>query len=670
MIEDEKPPKGPKIVPVKNKIAAPIQITAEQLLREAKEKQLEYVRPPPKQKITDPEELAEFRLRKRKEFEDAIRKNRSTVGTWVRYANWEEAQQEMQRSRSIWERALDVSSRNMGVWIKYAEMEMRNKQINHARNILDRAISILPRANQLWYKYVYMEELLDNVAGARQVFERWMEWHPEEQAWNTYINFELRYKEVQRAREIFERFVMVHPEHKNWIRFASFEERNNCISAARSVFERAVDFFDTEHLSERLLLAFARFEERQKEHERVRVIYKYGLEHLESNDRSAIYRAYTIHEKKYGDRKEMEDVVTSKRKFQYEEELKKDAYDYDTWFDYIKLLENESTIEVVREAYEQAIAHVPLVKEKRHWRRYLHFWIKYALFEELDCEDLERTEQIYEACLKLIPHQIFTFAKIWIMYAHFEIRRLNLAKARKILGTAIGKCPKDKLFRHYIDLEISLREFDRCRKLYEKFLEFSSENSTTWIKFAELETVLGDYERARQIFELAVSQQFTIDMPEAVWKCYIDFESSRGEFDRARHLFERLLQLTHNVKVWLSYALFEVAIDETSIERPRQVFERAHDCLRSGGDRDQRATLLEKWLEFEESQMERGKASYVQALMPKRITKKTEDERHGTEHSSVEYVFPDEEVVDPSLKLLVMAKKWKKQTAEDSRQEQ
>jgi len=49
-------------------------------------------------------------------------------------------------------------------------------------------------------------------------------------------------------------------------------------------------------------------------------------------------------------------------------------------------------------------------------------------------------------------------------------------------GTAIGKCPKDKLFRGYIELELQLREFDRCRKLYEKFLEFSPENCTTWMK--------------------------------------------------------------------------------------------------------------------------------------------------------------------------------------------
>jgi crooked neck len=37
--------KGQKVIPAKNKTPAPVQITAEQLLREAKERQLEYVAP-------------------------------------------------------------------------------------------------------------------------------------------------------------------------------------------------------------------------------------------------------------------------------------------------------------------------------------------------------------------------------------------------------------------------------------------------------------------------------------------------------------------------------------------------------------------------------------------------------------------------------------------------
>jgi crooked neck len=110
-----------------------------------------------------------------------------------------------------------------------------------------------------------MEEMLGNVAGARQVFERWMEWEPEEQPWQAYINFELRYKELDRARSIYERFVIIHPEVKNWIKYARFEEKHHYISSARTIFERGIEFFGDDNMSEDLLVAFAKFEERQKE---------------------------------------------------------------------------------------------------------------------------------------------------------------------------------------------------------------------------------------------------------------------------------------------------------------------------------------------------------------------------------------------------------------------
>ena len=92
-----------------------------------------------------------------------------------------------------------------------------------------------------------------------------MEWEPDEQAWQTYINFELRYKEIQRARDIYERFVMVHPDVKHWIKYARFEESHGFLNGARKVYERAVTFFGDESLDERLVIAFARFEEGQRE---------------------------------------------------------------------------------------------------------------------------------------------------------------------------------------------------------------------------------------------------------------------------------------------------------------------------------------------------------------------------------------------------------------------
>lgn len=77
-------------------------------------------------------------------------------------------------------------------------------------------------------------------------------------------------------------------------------------------------------------------------------------------------------------------------------------------------------------------------------------------------------------------------------------------------------------------------------------------------RFAELEASLGETDRARSIFELAVHQPL-LDMPERLWRAFIEFEAGQGERGRARGLYERLLEKTKHVKVWLGFAEFEAA---------------------------------------------------------------------------------------------------------------
>lgn len=59
-------------------------------------------------------------------------------------------------------------------------------------------------------------------------------------------------------------------------------------------------------------------------------------------------------------------------------------HNYDAWFDYLRLVENDADADTVREVYERAIANIPPIQEKRHWKRYIYLWINYALYEELE----------------------------------------------------------------------------------------------------------------------------------------------------------------------------------------------------------------------------------------------------------------------------------------------
>lgn len=133
---------------------------------------------------------------------------------------------------------------------------------------------------------------------------------------------------------------------------------------------------------------------------------------------------------------------------------------------------------------------------------------------------MERTRQVFLACLQLVPHKVFTFAKVWLLYARFEVRHDHVDVARRTLGRALGLCPKARLFKGYIELELQLREIDRCRTLYEKFLEYNPASVFAWTKFAELERALQEDERCRALFEVAVEQP-ALDTPEILWKAYI-----------------------------------------------------------------------------------------------------------------------------------------------------
>ncbi|KAF2088935.1 TPR-like protein [Saccharata proteae CBS 121410] len=660
---------------VKNKAAAPIQISAEQLLREAVDRQEPGVQAPT-QRFADLEELHEYQGRKRREFEDYIRRNRLSIKNWTQYAQFELDQKEYRRARSIFERALDVDPTQVNLWLRYIDAELKERNINHARNLLDRAVTILPRIDKLWFKYVWMEELIGNYAGVRQVFERWMSWEPQVSAWSAYIGFEKRYNEYERARAIFERFCHVHPEPQQWLKWARFEEEFGTSITVREVFGLAVEMLGEDFMDERIFMAYARFEAKLKEYERARAIYKYALDRMPRSKSINIHKAYTTFEKQFGDQEGVEDVIFSKRRVQYEEAIKENPKNYDNWIDLARLEESAGDPDRVRDVYERAIAQIPPTQEKRHWRRYIYLWIFYALWEETEAKDLDRASQIYTEAIRLIPHKRFTFAKLWIQKAHFEIRRMQLQAARKTMGMAIGMCPKDKLFKAYIELEIKLYEFTRCRTLYEKHIEWNPSSSQAWIKFSELERGLDDVDRARAILELAVEQE-TLDMPELVWKSYIDFEEEEAEYDRARALYERLLAKTDHVKVWISYAHFEInvpdegeeeqedeeeerPISEDAKSRARKVFERGYKSMREKDLKEERVALLNAWKSFETTHGSAADLENVDRQMPKRVKKRRKLDDDSFEEY-MDYVFPADTESEAKLsKLLQKAQEWKR----------
>jgi crooked neck len=119
-----------------------------------------------------------------------------------------------------------------------------------------------------------------------------------------------------------------------------------------------MDVLEEDANDETFFMSFAKFEERCKEWDRARVIYKYALENLPKSEAQELYKTYISFEKQHGDREGIEDVIVGKRRFQYESEIASNPHNYDVWFDYIRLEESHGELEKIRDTHERAIANL------------------------------------------------------------------------------------------------------------------------------------------------------------------------------------------------------------------------------------------------------------------------------------------------------------------------
>eukprot|EP01059_Diplonema_ambulator_P006690 TRINITY_DN16308_c0_g1_i1.p1 TRINITY_DN16308_c0_g1~~TRINITY_DN16308_c0_g1_i1.p1 ORF type:complete len:652 (+),score=283.37 TRINITY_DN16308_c0_g1_i1:45-1958(+) len=618
-----------------NKSAAAVQITAEQLLIEARDR-TEQEPYKPRSKLHDKEELMEYRNSKRRDYEKLCQRNRMLLSNWTKYAKWEENQGEFIRARSIYERALDALPRNHSLYQRYAEMEMRAENINSARNVWQRAITILPRVDSLWMKWALIEETIGDIAMCRKVFSDWMAWKPKAHGWHLYSKFEIRFKEFEKARDVIRQMVTYFNDEDSWLYFARFEEKYGKAALARRIYEEGLDALGAE-CTDKIFINFARFEERQKEFERARAIYKIALDRIPKEKAPDLYQTYVEFEKMYGEREGIEEALISRRRFEYEESVNAMASNYDVWFNYIRMEEAQNNPKVVRDLYERAITVQPVANEKQYWARYIYLWLMYAQYEEVDMEDLERTEKVFQAMLKMIPHKVFSFSKVWIAYAEFLLRHNRIDDMRKVMGNGLGVNPRPKMYRWYVDLEVTLGNIDRVRELYKSWLKATPQDGKVWGRFAEFELMLKEDERARSIFKLGVGQE-VLDQPELLWKKYINMEVRLKNYSAARELYKALAAKTKHVKVYLAWAAME---QETvkSVDKARAVYEEADMVLAAEGQdsTEEHTYLLNQWKAFEEAHGDEAHADKVDVkLHPEKAKKK-------------------------SSKLLERAQAWKKQ---------
>jgi tetratricopeptide (TPR) repeat protein len=305
--------------------------------------------------------------------------------------------------------------------------------------------------------------------------------------------------EYDNARNVMYDYLNNIHDLESFLKVAKYEEKHKNFLSARKIYEEGLTELGKDALCQEYFLAFINFELSHKEYDRCRALFKFGLENIEG-DKDKLNDNYIKFEKKYGNSQKLEDMVINRRRIYYEKKIKENNMDYDIWFDYTKLEEEYGTENSCREVYERAISNVPLIKEKKYWRRYIYLWINYALYEECICNNIQVTEEIYKNILDLIPHKEFTFSKIWILATNFYLRQKNLDKTRKLFGISMGMCPKKKIIDAYINIELQLGNNDRVKKIFQSYIQKFPGDENVWFNFCKFEETLGENNVAEVLY--------------------------------------------------------------------------------------------------------------------------------------------------------------------------
>lgn len=653
-----------KVPKISNKAPNPIQITAEQIIADPELLQLSTIKMPI-QHLVGQDEVLGYKEKKRKEFENSLRRQRFHIGLWIRYAEWEGMLQEFRRARSVFERALDVTPYSPSLWMRYVEFEMKNKFLNHARNIFERACVILPRVDRFWFKYIYMEEILGNYEQARQIFKKWMEWNPIVEAWVAFASFETRIGETETARRIMYEFLDKNPKVENYIRVSKYEEKFGKLQNCRAICERTLKEIGEDAIDEGFFIYWINLEEKLKEIERASQLYDFAFKSLKQENTSKLKLEYLKFQSKFGKEKDIDKIICDKRRALYQKKLEESPQNYDCWISLCALEEELGNNLEARKMFEKAEDFLPFVEEKSQWKRFVSIFILHAVFEETIMCDSARAAAVLEKCLKIVPHLKFSFSKLWIHLANIHIRTGQLQQTRAVMGRAIGQCGSQSIFDFYIDIESKLGNFDRCRKIFEKAIEMKPNLSDEWVKYFKMEVSIGETVRAESIINKSLDLGF-VDHPEVLWKTALDYHIEQSNHEEVIRLYQTLLRKTKHVQVFVSLSLYYLS--QQTITEMRKTFEEAELHFKSEGMNEERASILNNWYECELQINEPEFIEKVQNKLPTKIKKQrmvSNLESSSTDadyqyEEYIEYMFGDEPVGKTLSNLQKKAQMWKK----------
>jgi pre-mRNA-splicing factor SYF1 len=357
-----------------------------------------------------------------------------------------------------------------------------------------------------------------------------------------------------------------------WIRFAHFWEEHGQLSGARQVFSKAVQVkFKTVHQLTAVWLAYVEMELRTADEseseadclaaqKRARDLiqqatavpanYKTVERQLRAEKRAVDFSgvALTAQEKLFKQVKLWSlyaDIEESYGTFESAKAVYERMYELKiatslTVLNYASFLEEHRRYEESFRAYERGLDMFPFPHALELWVVYLtRFLARYQATK------LERARDLFEQAVEAAPPA--SARLLYLMYAEFEEKHGMARHVMHIYDRACRAVPdeeKAQLFHLYLRKAALFFGVTRTREVFERAIEVVPDHEVRdfCMRYAKLETRLGEYDRARSI--QAHCAQFCDPRSDlAFWKAWKAFEEAHGNTET----FKDMLRIRKSV---------------------------------------------------------------------------------------------------------------------------
>merc|ERR1719347_1821134 len=344
--------------------------------------------------------------------------------------------------------------------------------------------------------------------------------------------------------------------HSLWVNFAKFYEKNKQPDDARIIFEKAthVAYLKVEDLAAvwcewvEMELRQNKYQEGLKLLQRAsappprKVNYHDSAETVQMRLHKSlkIWSLYADLEESFGTFKSTKAV--------YDRILDLKIATPQIIINYGLFLKENNYFEEAFKAYEKGISLFKWPNVYDIWNTYLsEFLARYG------GSKLERTRDLFEQCLDECPEQ---FAKnIFLLYAKLEEEHGMARHAMAVYDRAVQKVDakeQAEVYNIYLRKAAEIYGVTRTRQIYEKAIEILSESEARQmcVRFAEMETKLGEIDRARAIY-IHASQMCDPRVTVDFWQVWKDFEVKHGNEDTLREMLriKRSVQAVYNTQV-------------------------------------------------------------------------------------------------------------------------